>query len=284
MSNTPFNIRPMGVDDLETCLSFTQKVQWPHRMIDWQLHYMLGNGSVITDQNQQIVGTILWWDYGSQYATVGLVVVPEHMQGQGLGRTLMNTVMSQTGKRNLQLVATVAGKRLYEQCGFTEQGRIFQVQGTPHTKPSLVLASDTSIIPLTMSDLAEVVKLDKLAYQANRKDLLQALFNSGSALGLCVSGHLQGFGFVRQSGKGQTIGPIIANTETHAINLAAALLHQTDNFVRFDLSNHAPELKAWLIALGLVEVDNGCLMALGDYLPAKADKYFHYALASQAFG
>ena len=98
-------------------------------MGDWQLHFSQGNGSIIENAQGDIVGCILWWDYGDEYATVGLVVVPAHMQGNGLGRKLMDTVMSQTGERSLQLVATVAGKRLYQQCGFTEAALIYQVQG-----------------------------------------------------------------------------------------------------------------------------------------------------------
>jgi GNAT superfamily N-acetyltransferase len=284
MSDFSFTVRPMAVDDLPACLALTQGVNWPHRMIDWQLHYQLGNGSAIVDEQGELIGIILWWDYGPEYATVGLVVVPEHMQGKGLGRKLMNTVMAQTGERNLQLVATNAGKRLYEQCGFAEQGLIYQVQGIPHSKPGVLLPNGISIRSISLEQLDDIIALDGEAYQAQRKELLKTLLKVGKCCGLYVNDTLQSFGFVRESGRGQTIGPIVANTDENAKLIATALLQKCDNFVRFDLTDLAKALKVWLLTLGLKETENACLMVKGDYLPAKASHYFNYALASQAFG
>ena len=149
MTNTAFTVREMRETDLPTCLEFTQQVKWPHRMGDWQLHFSQGNGSIIENAQGDIVGCILWWEYGAEYATVGLVVVPAHMQGNGLGRKLMDTVMSQTGERSLQLVATVAGKRLYQQCGFTEAGLIYQM---PVLNRLILITSQISLqwMPLLM--------------------------------------------------------------------------------------------------------------------------------------
>ena len=298
------SIRSMTEADLPVCLSFTQQVKWPHRSIDWQLHFELGHGSVIeanldSDNAQsapQIVGCILWWDYPALNnatgkasttsdlgcATVGLVVVPDAMQGRGLGRTLMNTVMEQAGERNLQLVATVAGKRLYEQCGFTTRSTIYQVQGELTTQPDV--SDEFEITDVDASSLSTVIELDNQAFQANRSALLKALVARGKCVIASQNGQSQGYAFIRESGRGETIGPVVASDADVAKALAAALLQQAKGFVRFDLTEHASDLKSWLTDLGLQQVDEVSLMVKGEWLAEQAADYQVYSLASQAFG
>ncbi len=284
MSQNPYIVREMTQEDLSTCLAYTQEVKWPHQFIDWQFHYDLGKGSVIEDKQGNVIGTILWWGYGTDYATVGLVVVPSHMQGKGLGRALMDAIMEQAGSRNLQLVATLAGKRLYEQCGFTECGKIYQIQGLPKIKQAAPLLEGVTYRQLEASLLPDIIELDNDAYQAQRDDLIQALLNNGNGIGLYKEEKLLGYGFVRDSGKGQTIGPIIANDEISAKSIATSLLEKTSGFVRFDLTQQSSELKLWLLSLGLEQVDEVCLMTKGSYLPKNASSSFNFALASQALG
>lgn len=284
MAQAAYKIRAMTQADLSTCLSFTQAVKWPHQLHDWQLHFDLGNGSVVVDQEDNVVGTILWWDFGANYATVGLVVVPDHMQGNGLGRKLMNAVMEQAGSRNLQLVATLAGKRLYEQCGFVEVGEIYQIQGTPNNRQAEALPEGVVCKGITDAQLAEIIALDNTAYQAERNTLITALLKQGPGVCLYQEDKLIGYGFVRDSGRGQTIGPIIANTDQSAIYIAAALLEKTTGFVRFDLTEQGAALKAWTLSLDLEQVDAVCLMVKGEYLPNNDDSLFNYALTSQALG
>src|SRR5487761_887510 len=121
----------MQAEDLAEGLRLTQAESWAHRLEDWTFHYRLGRGWVACDAGGRILGTALWWPYGEQFATVGLVLVDQHQQRKGVGRRLMNSVIEDAGARALRLVATPAGTRLYEQCGFREQGGICQRQGLP---------------------------------------------------------------------------------------------------------------------------------------------------------
>ena len=283
MEKTAFTVREMRETDLPTCLEFTQKVKWPHRMGDWQLHFSQGNGSVIEDAQGDISGCIIWWDYGADYATVGLVVVPDHMQGNGLGRTLMNTVMNQTGERNLQLVATVAGKRLYQQCGFTEQAFIYQVQGQLATAPEPV-ATTLDINPIDSTNLADALAIDAAAYQCSRAALLSAVAEQGKGLIAYDNGTPCGFAMLRTSGHGQTLGPVLAADDDIAKALISRLLANESGFVRFDLTEQARDIQPWLESLGLAQVDKVSLMVKGEFLPAKGTNTKIYSLISQAFG
>lgn len=287
-----FTLRAMTPADLPTCLSFTQQVNWPHRQYDWQLHYTLGKGYVISDADQQLAGCILWWDYGSAYGSIGLVVVPAKYQGQGLGRQLMNSVLAAAGDRSMQLVATVAGEKLYQQCGFRTTGKIYQVQGIPTQQPALQATSGLTFLPLSAETLPAALKLDAAAYNADRSAVITQLATQGSGLVAYRAGRAVAFGIVRDSGRGQTVGPIIAESDNDATQLAIALMQQTQGFIRFDLTAAAVALKTLLLAADLQQVDEVNLMVKGDYLPATgtlpaADspaKPAIYGLASQAFG
>ena len=283
MNNTAFTVREMRETDLPTCLEFTQQVKWPHRMGDWQLHYSQGNGSIIDNAQGDIVGCILWWDYGPHYATVGLVVVPEHMQGNGLGRKLMDTVMSQTGERNLQLVATVAGKRLYQQCGFTEAAFIYQVQGqlAGAVQP---LPVDAVIKPLDADSLPDLLAMDAAAYGCNREALLTAVAEQGKGLVAYKEGSAVGYAMLRTSGHGQTLGPVLAADDDTAKGLISHLLNGESGFIRFDLTEQAKGIQPWLESLGLSQVDKVSLMIKGEFLPARGNGQRIYSLLSQAFG
>ena len=283
MTNTAFTVREMREVDLPTCLEFTQQVKWPHRTGDWQLHFSQGNGSIIENAQGDIVGCILWWDYGDEYATVGLVVVPAHMQGNGLGRKLMDTVMSQTGERSLQLVATVAGKRLYQQCGFTEAALIYQVQGqwAGAVEP---LSSDAGIKPLDTNNLADIIIIDDAAYGCSRASLLTAVAQQGKGLVAYRDGKAVGYAMLRTSGHGQTLGPVLADDDDTAKALISQLLASETGFIRFDLTERAKGIQPWLESLGLAQVDEVSLMVKGEFLPARASGSHIYSLVSQAFG
>ena len=71
----PLNIRRMQASDLPAALKLTQAENWSHRLEDWEFHYRLGRGWVACDEEGKLVGTILWWPYGKEFGTVGLVVV-----------------------------------------------------------------------------------------------------------------------------------------------------------------------------------------------------------------
>ncbi|MAJ69990.1 MAG: N-acetyltransferase [Alteromonadaceae bacterium TMED7] len=283
MTKTAFTVREMREADLPICLEFTQQVKWPHRMGDWQLHFSQGNGSIIENAEGDIVGCILWWDYSQQLATVGLVVVPEHMQGNGLGRKLMDTVMSQTGERNLQLVATVAGKRLYQQCGFEEAALIYQVQGQLAGTVA-PLSSDASIQALDTNNLADIIALDVAAYGCSRASLLTAVAQQGKGLVAYRDGKAVGYAMLRTSGHGQTLGPVLADDDDTAKALISQLLTSETGFIRFDLTERAKAIQPWLESLGLAQVDEVSLMVKGEFVPAGGTGAKIYSLISQAFG
>ena len=267
----------MQPEDLPSALKFTQAVQWAHRLEDWQFHYRLGRGWVACDEHGAMLGTATWWSHGEHHGSVGLVVVDRSQQGKGIGRRLMETIIDDAGSRSLQLVATQAGLKLYQQCGFREAGMIEQRQGevsAPVAEPSTTAGMRAT----TAGDLEALTALDAAAMGAPRRELLQHVLDVGSGFV-----HPGGFVVKRQAGRGTLIGPVVAESESLAIALVARVLNSSTGFVRIDIPSHAEQLAAWLDSVGLVKVDTVTAMRRGAS-PAANPGMRTYALVSQAFG
>jgi predicted N-acetyltransferase YhbS len=278
-------LRRLEARDLDGALRLTQAERWSHRLEDWQFHYRLGRGWVACDDDGKVLGTASWWAYGEQFGTVGLVLVDQAHQGQGIGRQLMNVVMSDAGPRGLQLVATKAGLTLYERCGFREHHGIRQHQGAATQIPAFAPLRDTVLRSVSLADLEAVCDLDAAAFGANRRQLVSAVFNDGRGVGVLArrDGRLAGFALVRQSGRGTTIGPVVAEDETLAIALIAHQLNTNGGFTRVDVPADATQLADWLETAGVVCVDQVTTMVRGDVREERAQARV-FGLVSQALG
>jgi predicted N-acetyltransferase YhbS len=269
---TRLNIRPLGESDLATVHSLSQSAGWPHRLEDLRLFLAFGEGIAACDAEGKIAGIAMWWRYGDDAATIGVVVVESARQGQGIGRRLMQDVLDRLGARRLMLNATAAGLKLYEALGFRAIGMVHQHQAEIRTS-----RGDPRVRPLQPAEHADAVALDTTAFGAPRTALVTRLLaiSQGAAIG-----SLDGFALRRQFGRGQMIGPMVAPDEDAAIALVSALLEP--GFVRIDIPGNATRLGAWLTEAGLPKTSDATVMIRGDWrLPATPRRY---ALVSQALG
>jgi GNAT superfamily N-acetyltransferase len=278
-------LRRLEERDLDGALRLSQAERWSHRLEDWQFHFRLGRGWAACDDDGKVLGTASWWAYGEQFGTVGLVLVDQAHQGQGIGRQLMNVVMSDAGPRVLQLVATKAGLTLYQRCGFREHHGIGQHQGTATQIPAFAPLRDTVLGTVSPDDLEAVCDLDTAASGADRRQLVSAVLNAGSGGGVIAhrNGRLAGFALVRQSGRGMTIGPVVAEDEALAIALIAHQLNSNGSFTRVDIPADAKQLADWLETAGLVCVDQVTSMVRGNGREKRAEVRV-FGLVSQALG
>ena len=277
--------RPLEAGDLKATLRLSQAERWSHRLEDWQFHFRLGRGWVACDDDGKVLGTASWWAYGEQFGTVGLVLVDQAHQGQGIGRQLMNVVMSDAAPRVLQLVATKAGLTLYQRCGFRERHGIRQHQGTATQIPAFAPLRDTVLRAVSPADLEDVYDLDAAAFGANRRQLVSAVFDAGSGGGVLArrNGRLAGFALVRQAGRGTTIGPVVAEDEPLAIALIAHQLNTNGGITRVDVPADATQLADWLETAGIVCVDPVTTMVRGNVAEERTQARV-FGLVSQALG
>jgi predicted N-acetyltransferase YhbS len=274
-------LRRMQAEDLAEGLRLTQAESWSYRLEDWSLHFRLGRGWVACDAGGRVLGTIIWWPYGEQFATVGLVVVDRQQQGKGIGRRLMNAVMEDAGTRSLQLVSTRAGRRLYEQCGFREHGAIDQHQGVsvPAALPHEPAAA--TFRAMTVADVATIAQWDAISFGTDRIPVIAAVLARGEGMLAARQGRLAGYALARPAGRGTTIGPVVAEDEMLAIEMIARMLQRRTEIMRLDIPADATVLGGWLESSGIKRVDRAAVMVRGTP-PARGGAARVFGLVSQA--
>lgn len=274
-------------DDIGAVADLVTAVGWPHRVGDIAMMMALGRGLVLpAGDSGQLAGAGFWWPWGEEAATVGLVIVSPRRQGEGLGRRLMEGLLDDVGARAVQLVATEAGRPLYERLGFRVVGAIQQRQGRRTGDPPRGdrlpddPAAGESLRDARPDDVDALVRLDAAAFGADRRALVERLLEVGHATVSERSGEPDGFAVVREFGRGQVVGPVVAVDEEAAVALFHAVA--PTGFVRLDLAADAHHLAGAAEAAGLAVVDQPPVMVLGRWPEPAGPRTF--GLAGHAFG
>ena len=152
-------LRPFCASDLEAAQALSAELHWPHRLEDWRFALAHGTG-VVAERDGRVVGTALRWLWGTDRATLGLVIVSPALQGHGIGRRLMTALLQDTGRRNVLLHATAEAQALYERLGFRSVGEIRQHQGIAAKAPWPALAEGERLRPPDRYDRDLLAALD----------------------------------------------------------------------------------------------------------------------------
>ena len=112
----------------------------------------------IAQDNDVVIGSAFACRQG-EFSTVGLVIVSDDYQGQGIGRELMNLALGSVPPRTAILNATVAGAPLYAKMGFVEFGEIEQRQGQASLQSSTPLSAGETCRALVARDQARQPQL-----------------------------------------------------------------------------------------------------------------------------
>ena len=122
-------LRSFRASDLAAAQALSAELRWPHRLEDWRFALTYGAG-VVAERDGDIVGAALRLLWGTDRATLGLVLVSPALQGHGIGRRLMTALLKDTGRRNVLLHATAGGQVLYEGLGLRSVGEIASIRGS----------------------------------------------------------------------------------------------------------------------------------------------------------
>jgi hypothetical protein len=73
-ANEQIAYRAFTADDIAAAHALTVELKWPHRAEDWRFVAQAGAGFVAETPNG-VVGTALYWNYGTERASLGMVIV-----------------------------------------------------------------------------------------------------------------------------------------------------------------------------------------------------------------
>nr|WP_243442975.1 GNAT family N-acetyltransferase [Herbaspirillum sp. B39] len=149
-------LRPMRPEDLASCHAMSLHLYWPHRLADWQFHHQVSSSWAVEleepDGTRSVAGSGMLCPLGDDYASLGLVIITDALQGRGLGRAMMQRLLQDAGTRNVILNATEAGRPLYEKLGFVVTDTLSQHQSTT-ARATPVLAAGARIRPLRKDEV-----------------------------------------------------------------------------------------------------------------------------------
>lgn len=278
---SPVVLREMTRGDLHAAIELSQEQSWPHRPEDWELFLDLGEGIVATIDGR-VVGTIMAWRFGSDYATIGLVIVTNQIQGQGIGRKLMQAMLDRLEGLNVVLNATAEGLPLYQKLGFVAYGEVRQHQGPAPTMPLAELMPGERVRPIGRSG-AEIAALWSVASGMDRTAMFRPLSKGNKCVVLARDHEPVGFALLRRFGRGTSIAPIVAPDLAGAKALICHWLSaRAGKFCRIDVVAGLG-LSKWLEGEGLPCVGTVTTMVRGKAPPtSEGPKVF--ALAAQALG
>jgi GNAT superfamily N-acetyltransferase len=267
--------------DIDAATELSREQSWPHREEDWALFLSLGEG-IVAEWEGRVVGSIMAWRFGTDFATIGMVIVTPAMQGRGLGRQLMEKMMSRLDGRSIILNATEEGVPLYRKLGFVDCGVVLQHQAVAGVMPLAKLRPGERVRPSGGAD-DMLGDLYSRACGMDRRDLFEALSSEAQTVVLTRDHVPTGFAQFRRFGRGWLIGPVIAPDVAGA---KALVLHwlatAAGSFCRLDVTE-ASGLSGWLDELGLPCVGKVRTMVLGP-APSTVPDLAVQALAAQALG
>ncbi|HET9628343.1 MAG TPA: GNAT family N-acetyltransferase [Novosphingobium sp.] len=274
-------LRPMTPADIEATTELSREQQWPHREEDWAFFLAQGEG-LVAECDGDVVGSVMGWRFGADYATIGMVIVSDKMQGRGLGRRLMEQMIARLDGRSIVLNATDVGLPLYRKLGFVEIGTVCQHQAVAGAMPLAELRPGERVRPTGGAD-DMLADLYSRAAGMDRSALFDALAADGSTVVLTRDHLPQGFAQQRRFGRGWEIGPVVAPDEKGA---KALILHwlgtSSGSFCRLDVTE-ASGLSPWLEEIGLPKVGQVITMVRGR-APVAGVEASVQALAAQALG
>ncbi|MGN6579102.1 MAG: GNAT family N-acetyltransferase [Bordetella sp.] len=270
--------RPLRRDDLEAAWELSREVKWPHRLDDWRFAFDLGQGEVVLD-GDRLVGVAMSWDFEA-CITMGLIIVSATHRGRQIASRLVSGLLAASVAPAALLHATPDGAGVYARQGFETVAVICQHQGA-------VAAVSAPIVPAcalraaTLADLDTLYALDTRASGMSRRAMLQKLLDVGHGVIAECGGVPVGYSFLRDFGRGELIGPVVAPDAALAkVLIAHWLASRAGAFVRVD-TPHEEELGEWLAAAGLTKVDTVTRMVRGP-VPVSDAQMRAYGLVTQA--
>ncbi|NSY41226.1 GNAT family N-acetyltransferase [Leisingera sp. ANG59] len=263
---------------LPGALKLSQEMNWPYRLDDWALAAAAGHGLAL-ERDGQLIGTALWWPFGTRHASAGMIIVTGAEQGRGHGARLFDKLLEATQGRDVMLCSTKEGLALYKRRGFVETGTVVQ-----HQAPlELAVEGDEGIRLAAACDIPTIQEFDRQATGLDRASLVAALAGVGRVAILEHGGRVAGYSVARRFGRGYVVGPVVAESIDDAKRLILEQFAQLHGqFVRIDVHGQHG-LSDWLESLGLPCTDRVTAMVKGQQpVPEGAARI--YALASQSLG
>lgn len=216
-------IRPMRAADTAAGLRLCRACGWNQLAEDWRA-FLDGprGGGLLAEREGAAAGTVAWLRYGA-FTWLSMMLVDPAARRTGVGTRLMEAALAELANEPcVRLDATPMGEPLYRRFGFEAEYELARLTAT-----APAAAGNTP--PMHAGELAEILALDAAVFGADRSAVLTSFRRRAPALArtLRQGVRLRGYCFGRPGYRYAQLGPVVAEDEAAARELAAACLAET---------------------------------------------------------
>jgi GNAT superfamily N-acetyltransferase len=247
--------RAMTPGDIHTGLSLCRAYGWNQRARDWELFLQLSPAGccVGVDDEGEVVGTVTTLRYEDHFSWIGMVLVDQAKQRQGIGGQLLQEALRiLRNEKIVKLDATPEGRVVYLKLNFVDEYRLSRMHCSAVLSTSLP-ASPARLMHRT--DLPRLIDLDSEIFGANRTAVLEWMWKGAPQHAFLIeeSNEITGYCFGRPGHRFTHIGPVIAPHHDCAIHLVSAAMRNCAGPVILDVLQDKSEWVRWLSSNGFAE-------------------------------
>src|SRR5690349_11198836 len=168
-------IRLLVESDIPSAMALKEAAGWNQTEADWRrLLSLEPNGCFGAVREGRLVGTTTTTIY-DELAWIGMVLVDSQHRRQGIATKLMNMALDYlNGKvKTIKLDATEFGQPVYEKFGFEVESKVERWAGAA---VSISRSVQTQTV-MGHEMVRELLNLDRLAFSADRSELLDKLID-----------------------------------------------------------------------------------------------------------
>ncbi|WP_417427682.1 GNAT family N-acetyltransferase [Kiloniella sp.] len=287
-----FSFEVLTLDDVPAILDLIESLGWTHVVKDLEVMLQVGVFLGAKDERRKIIATGALFPYGTELASIGMIMVHPENQKQGYGRAVMDALHDHeiAKGRTLCLIATEAGEPLYKKCGYEVAGRIRKFFGSPEQflkKSSLpdfpLNQRRVSLRAMYANDLENVIDMDAKALGANRRSLFDLRYSQSDYAVIAENKQGEVVGFVLavpQRGQ-HHLGPMVAPDSKTALAMIRYIAERSDKELRIDVPEDQQALHGQLPSLGFRLIANPPAMIRNNTFPGCRKHY--WSIMSQAY-
>lgn len=286
MPDAAIQFRPMTNEDVPSGLALCRLARWNQTQRDWELFLTLSpNDCRVAVKSDHVVGTVTTVKYQNIFSWIGMVLVDPAERRQGIGTQLLNEGMYLLADCPLiGLDATPVGREVYVKLGFVDECQLSRMEMI--VEGSFGRGESNNARRMTEADWPQVLELDRTVFGADRSQVLRWIFAGAPDFAHVVEreARIVGFVFGRHGFNFEHIGPVIAEDNQTAIQLASACLaERIGKSCVIDAAHQDAEWLRWLAAVGFKQQRPFIRMFRGDApRPGVPEKQF--AILGPEFG
>ncbi|MFX3673456.1 MAG: GNAT family N-acetyltransferase [Paenisporosarcina sp.] len=272
--------------DIPGLIELSTSVGWDYNREE--ITTIMSSGIIYGHKNKEgkIVSSAAIVAYESKVASVGMVIVRGEYRGLGLGKRATEKCL-ESAKENttVMLIATEAGKPMYEKMGFILIDTVHKYLCDSYIPILIDNFRNSSIENLQNEEIPQIITLDKNAFGDNRKTLLiNRIKQAKKALVVRnADGNLVGFGLSISGTENLLLGPIIAPDAETAYLLINNLAKNHKGKIRIDVPSGNEHFMSQLVQSGFSKVSQPPIMILNSTKMPQRNRTL-YGIAAQIFG